>query len=44
MTTRFSTIDLTQLAAPQVIDALDYNTVIQARPDLVTQLWTAFQA
>jgi phage-related baseplate assembly protein len=44
MTNRFSVIDLTQLPPPQVIDPLDYNTVIQARLDLVTQLWTAFQA
>jgi phage-related baseplate assembly protein len=42
--TRFATIDLTQLAPPQVIDNLDCITVMQARLDLFTQLWATFQA
>jgi hypothetical protein len=33
MSTRFATIDLTQLAPPQVIDNLDYITVMQSRLD-----------
>src|SRR5262249_27628149 len=42
--TRFSTIDLTQLPPPQVIEVLDYQGIYQARITLLQQLWAAFQA
>lgn len=44
VSTRFSTIDLTQLPPPQVTEVPDYQTVYQARITLLQQLWAAFQA